>query len=121
MIVTTDLPHKKERYGKSREMLFNTAGMTFRLTADKQHELEEAAPLSVELTREPTNVQDRNAVAIHLTEHRPGMHIGYVPKDIAARLAPLMDAGEIRFVEAWLLDMEEYNGRMRIVFQKKSS
>jgi hypothetical protein len=114
-------PHKKEHFGKAREILFDTAGMTFRLTADRQHELEEELPVMVELTREPTNVQDRNAVAIHLAEYKPGMHIGYVPKDIAAKLAPLMDGKEIRFVEAWLVDMGEHNGRMRIVFQKKSS
>lgn len=114
-------PRKKPHFGSNRELLFDTAGMAYRLTADRREELAEEAPLKVQFAREPQNTQDENAVAIHLADYKPGMHIGYVPKDVAARLAPLIDAGEIRFVEAWLLDMGERNGHIRIVFQRKSN
>lgn len=43
------------------------------------------------LQREPENPHDRNAVAVYAV---PGRNrSGYVPKSVAARLAPLMDSG----------------------------
>ena len=43
--------------------------------------------------REATNPFDTNAVkAVAEGPHGP-LHIGYLPKDIAASIAPLMDAG----------------------------
>jgi hypothetical protein len=41
------------------------------------------------LRREPRNLYDKNAVAV-LT--MAGAPIGYIPRDVAARLAPVMDA-----------------------------
>ncbi|MBK8467933.1 MAG: HIRAN domain-containing protein [Chloracidobacterium sp.] len=46
----------------------------------------------VVLRREPRNPYDPNAVAIHLTTSE-GQKIGYVPKAMAAEMAPLLDGG----------------------------
>ena len=44
------------------------------------------------LIREPENPHDPSAVAVSLG----GVwHMGYIPKDLAAELAPLMDAGRV--------------------------
>ena len=50
------------------------------------------ADISVKLKREPRNVHDSNAVAVYaaLRDNRV-FFIGYLPKAVAAVLAPLMD------------------------------
>lgn len=48
-----------------------------------------------DLTREPENPYDRNAILVELPV-RGGQYkidLGYLPKEIAAEVAPLMDAG----------------------------
>lgn len=45
---------------------------------------------TVTLRREPTNAFDSNAIAVHLDGGR-SPKIGYVPRDMAARMAPLLD------------------------------
>jgi HIRAN domain len=48
------------------------------------------------LTREPDNPKDENAILVNLPV-RGGAHmldLGYVPKELAAQIAPRMDAGE---------------------------
>jgi hypothetical protein len=47
----------------------------------------------IHLLRDAGNVYDRNAVAVCLTKN--GKQIGYLPRQIAADLAPRMDKGEI--------------------------
>ncbi len=46
--------------------------------------------LAATLEREPQNQFDSNAIKVVVD----GKHIGYVPKYLAAKLAPRMDAGE---------------------------
>ena len=54
--------------------------------------LEEAAPGGpLELRRDPGNPHDANAIAVHLPG---GAQVGWVPREIAAELAPALDAGE---------------------------
>lgn len=51
-----------------------------------------AAPgRALELRRDPDNVHDPNAIAVH---GRGGEQLGWVPRELAAELAPLIDAGE---------------------------
>lgn len=49
---------------------------------------EDKAP-SVKLIRNPQNPYDANAIEVHFI----GAMVGHLSKDVAARLAPLMDAG----------------------------
>lgn len=52
---------------------------------------EAAAPgRPLELRRDPGNEVDANAVAVHLPG---GAQLGFVPRDLAAELAPELDAG----------------------------
>ena len=43
------------------------------------------------LRRDPGNVHDPNAIAVHT---RDGGQLGWVPRELAAELAPKLDAGE---------------------------
>ena len=45
----------------------------------------------LELRREPGNPHDANAIAVHAG----GVHVGFVPRELAAELAPLLDAGRV--------------------------
>ena len=42
------------------------------------------------LCRQPGNKHDRNAIEVHIR----GCHVGYIPRVLAAKLAPRKDAGE---------------------------
>jgi hypothetical protein len=44
---------------------------------------------ALELRREPGNPHDANAIAVHAD----GAHVGFVPRELAAELAPELDAG----------------------------
>lgn len=66
-------------------------------TSRRQNALEKlsevnSADISVKLKREPRNAHDSNAVAVYaaLRDNRV-FFIGYLPKAVAAVLAPLMD------------------------------
>lgn len=66
-------------------------------TSHRQNALEKLsevnpADISVKLKREPRNAHDSNAIAVYaaLRDNR-AFFIGYLPKAIAAVLAPLMD------------------------------
>lgn len=59
-----------------------------------EHELQSASVAPgrpLELRRDPANVHDANAIAVHAAG---GEQIGWVPREVAARLAPELDAGE---------------------------
>lgn len=49
------------------------------------------------LTREPDNEYDKNAIKVTVDE----FHIGYIPKDIALKLAPVLDSTDYK-IEAML-------------------
>lgn len=46
---------------------------------------------SLELRRDPGNEHDPNAIAVHA---RGGEQLGWVPRELAAEIAPQIDAGE---------------------------
>lgn len=59
------------------------------------------------LRREPDNDYDSNAIAVYAD----GAHGGYIPKDDAETLAPLMDSGkETRVTERKIKKIEKKNG-----------
>jgi hypothetical protein len=63
------------------------AGTQFRPGALDSDALAAGGPL--ELRREPGNPHDANAIAVHAG----GTHVGFVPRELAAELAPELDAG----------------------------
>jgi len=51
--------------------------------------------ISIRLEREQGNTHDRNAIAVHAAvEGKGSYHMGYLPRALAAFIAPLMDAGK---------------------------
>ena len=54
----------------------------------------EDEPLTAILVREPDNEYDPNAIAVHVPALGEHAHLGHVPRNVAARLAPQLDAGE---------------------------
>src|SRR5690606_41396851 len=68
----------------------NLAGGKFRPMDAQQItlSLEPGTPLRLE--REPTNPYDPNAIKVNEVD---GVHLGYVPKNVAVHLAPWLDRG----------------------------
>lgn len=74
------------------------AGVTFRNRQEIIAWLDKMDPRDVCLTlcREPENTEDHNAIRIyaHVVSMGKRACIGYLKKDLAAAIAPLMDAGQ---------------------------
>ena len=71
------------------EIVLNLAGVTYR---DAQENIKRFGCRDIgsfALVREPENAYDPNAIRVEIA----GFFLGYIPKDIAKKLAPLMDAG----------------------------
>ena len=73
------------------------AGVTY---GNRQRAIERLAmyapeAVSIRLEREQSNDHDRNAVAVWAAvEGKGSYHMGYLPRALAAFIAPLMDAGK---------------------------
>lgn len=103
-------------------MRVSVVGMNYRMTPSSQDMLSEHVPQQVTITREPENKHDGNAIAVNLTTWRKGMHIGYLPKDVAEKLAPLLDFGEVAISTVWLTDVDSSgSGSLLITFRKRLS
>lgn len=80
------------------------AGVTFegrQTVLSDVYEMQESRkyPITAELIREPSNQYDPNAIAVKVNVDWDGMMypprpIGYVPRQVAAWMAPRIDAGE---------------------------
>jgi len=115
--------HERDAFGPDMDLKFSVAGMSYHLTPDAQWRLHNEVPIGVTLVREPDNRHDENAISIRLDRWRPGMMIGYVPRDIAAKLAPMIDTGKIRFSACWLTEVDPATagGSLVVSFRKKLS
>lgn len=63
------------------------------------------APLPLEIVRDPNNKFDPNAISIRLD----GAHLGFIPKDLAAQIAPLIDAGGLFSADAMYVAVSDEN------------
>jgi len=90
-----------------RELKISLAGLSHRATITTREELSQEVPLKVKLVREPDNSHDENAIAVIVVE-RPyeDWQIGYVPRQVAALLAPLFDERKQEVQEAWVTAIE---------------
>jgi hypothetical protein len=71
------------------QIIVNLAGVTYR---DAQENIKRFGCRDIgsfALVREPENSHDPNAIRVEVA----GFFLGYIPKDVAKSLAPLMDAG----------------------------
>jgi HIRAN domain len=76
-------------------------------------------PLDVFAEREPDNEYDENAIRIYLVREPP-THLGYVPRKVAAVLAPALDDGRLEFVKGSLdsLEPQEGIGHLVLTFRR---
>lgn len=75
---------------QTRTMFVKVAGVTFDNRQAVIAQLAGGEP--VKIVPEPDNRYDPNALAIHVALPGNGIqHIGYVPRDLAADFAPLLD------------------------------
>jgi hypothetical protein len=80
---------------------FNVQGITFKRPPSKLTGLDLIKKYSghaakYKLKREPDNDYDKNAIQVKQVFKNGGsIHIGYVPKELAAELAPLLDDGDV--------------------------
>jgi hypothetical protein len=96
-------------------------GIAHRVTLPTSKKIAAAVPISAKLIREPDNKHDENAIKIVLTEAPfKTMHLGYLPRGMAEKLAPRVDAGRIRFVDAAVIevDPELGTGTVEVEYRK---
>lgn len=88
---------KAWRMVKSGIVYTSAVGVTFRNTQEIIAWLDgmDRSDIYLSLCREPGNLRDRNAIKIyaHVISMEKRACIGYVKKELAAVIAPLMDAG----------------------------
>lgn len=112
-------PHKKSHYGTREHRLHcPVVGLNYRMTPPEQAKLAEKVPILAAFQRDSTNLYDANAVEVWVDGDR---QIGYVPRDVAAKLAPRLDEGEIQIVSVWVteIDSETGVGQLLIAYRKK--
>jgi hypothetical protein len=96
-------------------------GMQYRLTPSTRKMIEahvlNDGPMPCNLEREPHNPVDENAIRVlaAVTPYK-GLHIGYVPRQVAARLAPKMDRG-VKIENTWLAEVDPYDGTGDLVIE----
>ncbi len=82
---------------KMPQVITKAAGVTYGKRQKALEHLARYAPeqISIRLERERNNEFDRNAVAVIATVQGKGSYcMGYLPRALAAFVAPLMDAGK---------------------------
>jgi hypothetical protein len=81
----------------------------------------------VRLVRQPENVHDQNAIAAFVVllgkndDKSSRQPIGYIPKNVAARLAPLLDKKELVFTQASVSKCFGASIRLEVVMGRTSS
>jgi|SRR3972149_3938292 len=106
-----------------RKLETSVVGMQYRIGMSTRGMLAKHLPAEISLRREPFNPADRNAIAV-FWEDKPytGFQIGYLPREVAAILAPLMDLKELEVKKARLVELDVPKGRGEavIVFKAKA-
>lgn len=70
------------------------AGVTYenrQVHLAKIAECEPVTSVAVRLVPEPTNAYDPNAIAVHVACKGEVLHCGYVPRELAKDIAPIME------------------------------
>ena len=85
-----------------RILHFRVAGVTFEGRQSVLARLRGNEPIRLE--PEPTNAYDKNAIAVKVALDDGVYHCGYVPCEIAAQVAPLMEG------EPFMCEIEDISG-----------
>jgi len=110
---------KAHRKSSITELELSVVGLGYRMTPEKMERVAADAPLQVKLLREEWNEHDGNAVMVWLDEQPYHFHIGYLPKEVAAVIAPKLDAGELEITEAWLASVDVPHAKGEIVVKAR--
>jgi len=81
--------------------------------------LSRSVPFPVELEREPDNEYDPNAIKVNIHAKMKltklhGKQLGYLRKEVAALLAPKLDAGSIEPVKLWITEVDPRAGEAEL-------
>ena len=110
----------------AKSIMLRVVGMQHRITPSTRRMIskrcDEDGAIPVRLIREADNTHDENAIKVVIADSPyKGMHIGYVPRNIAAEYAPLIDGLKLMILHAELfaVDVENGEGTMTVVFKKR--
>jgi hypothetical protein len=99
---------------KSRNIIkTRVVGLQYRLSRDARYMLADYAPFKVRVEREQSNSTDENAIAVYTLDEPKAFHrmqLGYLPKDVAAVLAPALDNGSVEVTDATVMTMRAVEG-----------
>lgn len=85
-----------------RTIVFKVSGVTYEHRQDIIARLRGNEPCRV--VPEPTNPYDANALAVHVATSDGVRHVGFIPRNVAAKIAPYLDG------EAVMADIVEVVG-----------
>lgn len=77
----------------TRTIVSKVSGVTFEGRQSTIAQLRGNEPCRI--VPEPTNKYDPNALAVHVAVKGEIKHVGYIPKELAAQIAPLLDGEQI--------------------------
>ena len=102
-------------------------GLQHRLTPSTRRFLEQrvqSGTIPVRIEREPENSADENAIKV-IIDQAPykDMHIGYIPRIVAAEMAPSIDNGDIDLSTAVgeMTDVDASNGSAMMFLKFKAA
>lgn len=113
----------------AKKMELTVVGMLHRLTISTLRKLSEAlnenGELKCRLERDPENPHDANAVRVIVIEKpwakaHAGLFIGYIKRESASVIAPVMDAGDWDFTHVRLWSVEAEHGTGQLVAKRKA-
>lgn len=93
-------------------------GLNFRWKKDGMKLFAREVPFPVILEREPDNEYDENAIKVMLTGTKfktlKQRHLGYLPRNLAALLAPRFDDKSIEQVKVWMTHVDPMGGEGKL-------
>jgi HIRAN domain len=99
---------------KSRNIIHTrVVGLQYRMSRDARYMLAGYAPFKVRVERDPKNSKDENAIAVYTLDEPKAfqrMQLGYLPKDVAAVLAPALDNESVAITDATVMAMRAVEG-----------
>jgi hypothetical protein len=99
-----------------RKIELVVVGMQYRVTMETRKLFSARLPMRARVEREPDNNNDPNAIKVVLNvEPYTGFHIGYLRRQIASDLAPLLDSGIIKAKKAVLTEIDRSAGEGTVV------
>jgi HIRAN domain len=92
-----------------KEVRLSLVGMSYRVPVSTRKQLVEHVPIRIKAVREPNNVQDPDAIAIHIDDAGvpfKHMKIGYLRRQVAGVWAPQIDKGNLEIQKGYLAELD---------------